>query len=242
MSLPVGDPVSPLQPSPLLMPAVLSGASVTLRPPDPAADTPELYEASHGDPASEEVWTYMGYGPFADRQAMADWIETTAMSADPLWFTAEEKGGKPIGMAAFMNADPIMRRLEIGHIWYIPYAHRTGANTEVAYLMLKEAFTTYRSRRVEWKCDSLNAASRHAATRLGFTFEGVFHNHMIVKGRNRDTAWYAMYDDDWPRVQVVLEHWLDHPDPKPSLSEGMLQSLTSWYSHDHSDEWADPPS
>ncbi len=194
---------------------------MTLRRPEPSADASALYPATHGDVALESVWTYLGYGPFADRQAMADWMGKAALSSDPLWVTIVDKEDSPLGMAAFMNADPIMRRLELGHIWYSPATHRSGANTEAAYLMLNEAFTTYRSRRVEWKCDSLNAASRHAATRLGFTFEGVFRNHMIVKGRNRDTAWYAMTDDEWSRVRTVLMEWLAHPDPKPSLS-GMM--------------------
>lgn len=194
---------------------------VRLRTPEPRADTAALYDATHGTPSAEAVWTYMGYGPFPDRGAMADWMTRALHSEDPLWFTVAATDGFPVGMAALMNHDPAHRRVELGHIWYVPDAHRTGVNTEAAYLMLDESFGRYRSRRVEWKCDSLNAASRHAALRLGFTFEGIFQNHMIVKGRNRDTAWYAMTDDDWPRVKSILRDWLAHPDPKPSLTEGM---------------------
>jgi RimJ/RimL family protein N-acetyltransferase len=124
-------------------------------------------------------------------------------------------------MAAMMNADPANRRLELGHIWYVPSAHRIGVNTEAAFLMLETAFTTFKCRRVEWKCDSLNTPSRRAALRLGFAFEGVFRQHMIIKGRNRDTAWYAMTDEDWPGVKSHLVAWLDHPGPKPSLSRMM---------------------
>jgi RimJ/RimL family protein N-acetyltransferase len=111
-------------------------------------------------------------------------------------------------MVSILNADLVHRRLELGHIWYIRRVHRTAVNTESVYLLLTEAFDHYQCRRVEWKCDSLNAASRQAAERLGFTFEGIFRHHMIVKGRNRDTAWFAMTDDDWPAVQDRLERRL----------------------------------
>jgi RimJ/RimL family protein N-acetyltransferase len=158
--------------------------------------------ATHGDPARERVWTYMAYGPFADQSAFRRWIGEQRDSNDQLSFTvASDRGARPIGMAAILNADLPNRRLELGHIWYIPEAQRTGANTEATLLLLIEAFDYYRARRVEWKCDSLNEASRQAALGLGFEFEGIFRNHMIVKGRNRDTAWYAMTDADWPAVR-----------------------------------------
>jgi RimJ/RimL family protein N-acetyltransferase len=218
MDQPIGEIVADTQSSPSLRRRELRGRAVRLREPEPRADTAALYDPTHGTPDSQSVWTYMGYGPFSDRGAMADWMTSAARSDDPLWFTVVDEKTGPVGMAALMNHDPAHRSLELGHIWYVPEAHRKGVNTEAAYLMLTEAFETYRCRRVEWKCDSLNAPSRHAALRLGFTFEGVFRNHMIVKGHNRDTAWYAMTDDEWPRVQRRLEEWLDHPDPKPSLS------------------------
>jgi RimJ/RimL family protein N-acetyltransferase len=195
----------------------MRGRLVTLRAPDPRVDAAALYPATHGSVVAESVWTYMGYGPFPDPGAMADWIGGTVRSADPLWYTVTRDDDQPVGMAAMMNADPVNRRLELGHIWYVPEAHRTGVNTEAAYLMLREAFATFNCRRVEWKCDALNEPSRRAAVRLGFTYEGTFRNHMIVKGRNRDTAWYAMTDEDWPAARARLETWLDHPDPRPSL-------------------------
>ena len=101
------------------------------------------------------------------------------------------------------------RRIEIGHIWYVPAAQRTRANTEVAYLLLRRAFEELGYRRVEWKCDASNARSRTAAERLGFTFEGIFRQHMIVKGRNRDTAWFSMLDAEWPRVRRAMETWFE---------------------------------
>jgi RimJ/RimL family protein N-acetyltransferase len=117
-----------------------------------------------------------------------------------------------------MNVDLTMRHLELGNIWYGPSAQRTEANTEVTFLMLEEAFERLGHRRVEWKCDALNARSRAAALRLGFTFEGVFRQHMVIKGRNRDTAWFAMLDHEWPAARAAFERWLAaDPGARPSL-------------------------
>jgi RimJ/RimL family protein N-acetyltransferase len=183
---------------------VIEGGGVTLRPPDPG-DAGLLFPATHG--AHAAVWTYMAYGPWTAERGMSEWIASTVDSEDPRWWTAEVEGG-PVGMAALMNRDRANRRVEIGHIWYSPTAQRTTVNTEVAYLLLCESFDRLASRRVEWKCHALNERSRTAPLRLGFTFEAVFRNHMIVKGRNRDTAWYAMTDDEWPPVRPRLEEWL----------------------------------
>jgi hypothetical protein len=185
-------------------PPVIEGGGVTLRRPDPG-DAGLLFPATHGDQAA--VWTYMAYGPWTDEQEMGDWIASTVESEDPRWWTAEV-AGNPVGMAALMNRDRANRRVEIGHIWYSPTAQRTTVNTEVAYLLLRESFDHLECRRVEWKCDALNEPSKKAALRLGFAFEGVFRYHMIVKGRNRDTAWYAMIDDEWPTARARLEEWL----------------------------------
>ena len=108
-----------------------------------------------------------------------------------------------------MNVDSAMRHVELGNIWYAPVAQRTRANTETVFLMLREAFEELGHRRVEWKCDALNARSRSAAERLGFAFEGVFRQHMIVKGRNRDTAWFSMLDREWPRIRSNMQRWLE---------------------------------
>jgi RimJ/RimL family protein N-acetyltransferase len=125
----------------------------------------------------------------------------------------------PSGVVSFMNVEPEMRHLELGHIWYAPAVQRTEANTETIFLMLRESFEELGHRRVEWKCDALNARSRAAAERLGFTFEGLFRQHMIVKGRNRDTAWYSMLDIEWSRARDAFERWLDAPaGERPSLA------------------------
>jgi RimJ/RimL family protein N-acetyltransferase len=185
----------------------IRGREVVLRRPDPGADTPFLFAATHGSPEREAVWTHMGYGPWPDEAAMRSWVAEVLSSSDPFWWVIEA-AGTPVGMATVMNRDAANRRAEVGHIWYVPPAQHTTVNTEAAYLMIRECFETLGCRRVEWKCDALNERSRVAALRLGFVFEGVFRHHMIVKGRNRDTAWYAMTRDDWGAARPALEAWL----------------------------------
>jgi len=194
---------------------------VSLVPLDPDAHAAELFAASHdGSDEAARMWAYMAYGPWADEASMRAWAEPLRWSDDPLFFTVIDRpSGDPVGVVTFMSIDPAMRHLELGNIWFAPRAQRTRANTESVYLMLRTAFDELDHRRVEWKCDALNARSRAAADRLGFTFEGVFRQHMIIKGRNRDTAWYAMLDSEWPAVKANMERWLDAPDPPPSLRE-----------------------
>jgi RimJ/RimL family protein N-acetyltransferase len=173
---------------------------------DSDADVDDLYNGSHGSPEVEALWTYMAYGPFAGREAMLEWLRTCAPTSDPLFLTVyERETGVRVGMVSFLNIRPAMRVLELGHIWYVPRVQGSGVNTEAVYLMLCEAFDLLGYRRVEWKCDSLNARSRAAALKLGFSFEGFFRQHMIVKGRNRDTAWFAMLDGEWPEAKARLE-------------------------------------
>jgi RimJ/RimL family protein N-acetyltransferase len=216
--LPVGERVnvSPARPP---QRRALEGRFVRVRPLDPEADADALWDVSHdGSAQADRLWTYM-YDPFADRAAMRAWLDGCAESSDPLFMTVESRGGGPVGMAAFMNVVPEHRRLEIGHIWYAPSAQRTEANTEAAYLMMREAFDGLGNRRVEWKCDALNERSRAAALRLGFTFEGVFRKHMIVRGRSRDSACFSVVDDEWPTARDALERWLAAvPEGRPSLA------------------------
>ena len=189
--------------------AVIAGRDVTLRRPDAVTDRDALFDGTHGGAEGEAVWTYMGYGPWSSAAAMGEWIAERQASIDPFWYVvAATADDTPLGMAAIMSHDAMMRRAEIGHIWYVPAAQRTTANTEAAFLMIRECFDVLRCRRVEWKCDALNERSRVAAVRLGFVFEGVFRNHMIVKGRNRDTAWYAMTPQDWAAARPRVERWL----------------------------------
>ena len=185
----------------------MTGLFVTLDPIDPERHGPGLFDAGHGSAAAEALWTYLPYGPFENLDAMRAWLRTLPTSDDPLFF-AVLRDGSPVGMTSFLNVDTGMRRLELGHIWFGPAAQRTEANTEAAFLMLAWTFDAG-YRRAEWKCDALNARSRVAAERLGFTFEGVFRRHMIVKGRNRDTAWFSIVEPEWPQIRARLSAWLD---------------------------------
>lgn len=219
-TLPVGETVEnrkDVSPSP---DQAYPGRFVTLRPCDSEKDVEALYQASHGSEERRRLWTYMAYGPFVDTDAMRRWLKECQRSSDPLFLTVCANDlHRPVGMASFLNIVPAMRRLELGHIWYAPSVQRSKLNTETIYLMLCEAFDRCGYRRIEWKCDALNARSRAAALRLGFGFEGIFRNHMIVKGRNRDTAWYAMVDTHWPTVKRNMQHWLYSDDPYRSLAE-----------------------
>ena len=196
------------------------GRYVNLNPVDPHKDVADLYENSHGNIAKNRIWTYMAFGPFSDKTAMQEWLSACQASDDPLFFTATSPElNQRVGVVSFLNIVAPMRSLEIGNIWYSPIVHHTNINTETVFLMLSEAFDTLNYRRVEWKCDALNAQSRVAALRLGFRFEGVFRQHYIIKGRNRDTAWFAMLDRDWPAVKSNMQIWLYSDENQISLTE-----------------------
>jgi RimJ/RimL family protein N-acetyltransferase len=191
-------PAPASEPARLPRRAVHEGKRVSLVPLDPEAQVNDLYSGSHGDSERESLWTYMGYGPFASREAMLEWLRGCAASEDPLFLAVREnETGRYLGMASYLAIRPAMRVLELGHIWYVPRAQGTGVNAEAVDLMLREAFEVLGYRRVEWKCDARNIRSRRAALKLGFRFEGIFRQHMIVKSTNRDTAWFAMLDSDW---------------------------------------------
>jgi len=196
------------------------GRFVNLSPVDPEKDVAELYRNSHGSEEKTRLWTYMAYGPFSDAADMQQWLRGCEASTDPLFLTVSSKDlNRRVGVVSFLNIVPRMRCLEVGNIWYSPIVHHTKVNTESIYLMLAEAFDVLNYRRVEWKCDALNARSRTAALRLGFSFEGIFRQHYIIKGRNRDTAWFAMLDRDWPAVKRNMNRWLYSEENKISLAE-----------------------
>ena len=220
LNLPIGAPVKSLAQVDLPRQTDYNGQFIILSPVDPKEDVEELYECSHGSNMEEQIWTYMSYGPFDSIHSMRQWLEARAKSKDPLFFTVHHRKSKHrVGMVGFLNIVPDMRRLELGHIWYSLDAQRSSVNTECIYLMLCEAFDRLKYRRVEWKCDSLNERSRLAATRLGFQLEGIFRHHMIIKGRNRDTAWYSIVDHEWIDVKRNMEMWLyQNPDRRLSLT------------------------
>lgn len=155
------------------------------------------------------IWTYLAYGPFADAAAYAAWVDRVAGRADPCFFAIFPAGGAtPLGVAALMRVDVDNGVVEVGHICLSPGLQRRVAASEAILLLAAWAFEAG-YRRFEWKCDAGNAPSRRAAARYGFAFEGVFRQHMIVKGRNRDTAWFAMIDRDWPELRAAHQRWLD---------------------------------
>lgn len=173
-----------------------------------------LVAARHGNALWAELkghdwlWTYMAYGPFAEKPAFAAWLGEREKLADPFYCAIVDKAGRALGLATLMSIRPDMRVIEVGHIMLGPPLQRSPLATEAQFLLARYCFEMLGYRRYEWKCDALNAASRRAALRLGFAFEGVFRNHMIVKGRSRDTAWFAMTDADWPARKAAFERWL----------------------------------
>jgi RimJ/RimL family protein N-acetyltransferase len=159
--------------------------------------------------ASDAIWDYLPYGPFADAAAYRAWVEAAAGKPDPLFFALTDKAvGTPAGVASLMRIAPEQGSIEVGHICLSPSLQRTRAASEMIFLFAGWVFDAG-YRRFEWKCDAGNRPSRRAAQRFGFSFEGVFRQHMIVKGRNRDTAWFAMTDGDWDCLRPAWEAWLD---------------------------------
>jgi RimJ/RimL family protein N-acetyltransferase len=206
---PNGKAVDRMPPSrwPARMP--LDGKWARLEPVDPDRHATMLHEGSHGAPKVDELWAYMPYGPFASFGAFRAWLGDCAAGSDPLFYTIVDRdSGRFVGMASYLNIHPKNGSIEIGHIWFSPAVQRTRLTTEALYLMMRHAMDDLGYRRLEWKCNALNEPSRAAARRLGFHYEGIFYNHLVVKGRNRDTAWYSILDDEWASVRAMFEGWL----------------------------------
>ncbi|MBB5516740.1 RimJ/RimL family protein N-acetyltransferase [Rubricella aquisinus] len=181
---------------------------------------PALFAAFDADDGT--MWDYMPNGPFATEGDLAAWAETAVTSTDPLFHTIMGAGGVPLGFASYLRISPSDGVIEVGFIAMSPALQRTRAATEAMYLMMRHAFERG-YRRYEWKCNALNAPSMRAAKRLGFTFEGIFRQATIVKGRNRDTAWYSILDHEWPGQKARFEAWLN---PENFTPEGQqIRSL-----------------
>lgn len=207
---PVGAKVDPLPAGTKPDGRPLFGRYVILEHVDAAKHGRDLYRSFADSDPDGDLWTYMGYGPFDDLEPFLAWLSGREASSDPLFYAFLRKSdGKAAGMGAFMRHDPPNGAIEIGHIWLSPSLQRTREATECIYLMMRHTFEDLGVRRLEWKCDALNAASRRAAKRFGFTFEGIFRQHYIVKGRNRDTAWFSMIDKEWAQAGAAFERWLD---------------------------------
>ncbi len=205
---PIGAPVLDWSPRPRPPRTPLVGRTCRVEPlaPGHAAD---LHVANTLD-RDGVLWSYLPYGPFDTLADYEGWMAAVALSDDPLFHAVIELAtDEGVGVASYLRITPEHGTIEVGHINYAPALQRTVAGTEAMYLMMARAFDELGYRRYEWKCNALNAASRRAAERYGFRFEGIFRQAMVVKGRNRDTAWYAIIDQGWPAIKAAFERWLD---------------------------------
>jgi len=204
----------------------IEGRYVTIEPLEPTKHTEALWQGLGGS-ANESLWLYMPDGPFMNRAAFEAHMQAKAISEDPLFFAiVDKKTGLAVGRSTLMRIDPPNRVIEVGGIIFTRTLQRSRGATEAMYLLARYVFEELGYRRYEWKCNALNEASRRAALRLGFSFEGIFRQHMIVKGKNRDTAWFSMLDSEWPARKREFERWLDESNfdsegnQKKSLNSG----------------------
>lgn len=194
--------------SPALPSRALMGRRVRLVPVDPIPHAQDLFDQSHlgGDSA---LWDYLFDGPFENEEQFRGYLWQLSHSATDVFYTIlDVESELPVGIASYLRIVPAHGVIEIGHIWFAPRLQRTAGATEAIYLLASHVFDGLGYRRLEWKCDALNTRSRRAALRFGFSFEGIFRQHMVIKGRNRDTAWFAITDDDWPIIREAFEIWL----------------------------------
>jgi RimJ/RimL family protein N-acetyltransferase len=204
---PIGTPLPGWHPPPRPGRTALEGTWSRLEPLDPERHARALHEANALD-TSGHNGTYLPVGPFATFEAYDAWLRGVAAGHDPLFFTLVDPAlARPVGVASYLRIDPPAGSIEVGHINFSPLAQRTRAATESMFLMMREAFRLG-YRRYEWKCDALNAPSRAAAERFGFTFEGIFRQATVYKGRNRDTAWYSIVDHEFPAIERAFATWL----------------------------------
>lgn len=213
---------------------VIKGRHVDLEPQHAAKHANELFDAGHGTAEAQRIWDYLAYGPWATEESFRSTLSQQSASFDPIFYAIRSHAsGKACGQASFLDIHAQNGVIEIGHIWFGLELQRTRAATEALFLMLKYAMDDLGYRRMQWRCNSLNEKSRQAARRLGFRFEGIFYNHLIFKGKNRDTAWYSILDSEWPEVRTIIESWLDDSNfdssgtPLSSLSEQMQKRKPS---------------
>jgi RimJ/RimL family protein N-acetyltransferase len=203
-----GPPIGPLVDStPAQRPGLftLQGRYGTVVRLDAARHGADLWDAVR---SHDSVWNYLTYGPFPDHASFAAWLGERERLDDPFYYAILAPDGRAVGVATLMRIRPDMRVIEVGHILYGTPLQRTPLATEAQYLLARYIFETLGYRRYEWKCNALNGPSRRAALRFGFTFEGLFRQDMIVKGRSRDTAWFSMLDSEWPARKAAFERWL----------------------------------
>jgi RimJ/RimL family protein N-acetyltransferase len=205
---PIGAELPDWRPPPRPARAALEGRYCRVEPLDVARHARALHDANSQD-TDGRMWTYLFSGPFASFEDYRAWLEPRPASEDPLFFTfVDLRRVQAVGTGAYLRIDPANGAMEIGHLAFSPLMQRTPVATEAMYLMMRHAFGLG-YRRYEWKCDALNAASRRAAGRLGFTFEGIFRQAIVYKGRSRDTAWFSIIDREWPALDAAFRAWLD---------------------------------
>jgi RimJ/RimL family protein N-acetyltransferase len=206
---PIGFAVNGWTPRPPPPRTAMTGRTCRVEPLDPERHVPDLFAANQAAETAAD-WTYMAYGPFDTLEDYCAWMERDCTGDDPLFHAVvDAASGRAVGVASYLRITPAVGVIEVGHIHYAPALQRTPAATEAMVLMMARVFDELGYRRYEWKCDALNARSRRAAARLGFRFEGVFRQATLYKGRNRDTAWFAVIDRDWPALKQAFERWLD---------------------------------
>jgi len=225
-----GQPIGPALPgwTAPAVPArrVLRGTFCEVVPLVPERHGPELFRAFSADRDARR-WTYLPYGPFGDGISFRAWLDASASSDDPLFFAIVDTGGSAVGVASYLRITPTHGSIEVGHLNFSASLQQRPAATEALYLMMKNAFELG-YRRYEWKCDALNQPSRTAAQRLGLSFEGIFRQAIVYKGRSRDTAWYAAIDSDWPELERAYRSWLAPGNFAPSGAQReRLSDLTA---------------
>ena len=205
---PIGLPLEGWSPPPRPPRATLAGRFCRVEPLSAQRHAADLFAANSAD-AEGRMWTYLAVGPFAALEEYRTYVEGIEGSDDPLFHAVVDAStGNAVGVASYLRIQPEHGSIEVGHLAFSPLLQRTPAATEAMYLMMRQAFELG-YRRYEWKCNALNEPSRAAALRLGFSFEGVFRQAAIVRGRNRDTAWFAVIDNEWPALRAAFERWLD---------------------------------
>lgn len=190
-------------------PKALANDRVSLVPTDPAAHGADLYQVASFEANGEDIFLYhLGTGPFHSKEQFLDFLHAKASAPNEVMYTIIRRDQGPVGTASLMNIRAAHGAVEVGSIWYTKKAQRTEVNTNAMYLLFCYVFDDLGYRRLEWKCNNANEASRKAALRLGFQYEGLFRNHFWDKGKNRDTAWFSLIDTDWPTVKACFESHL----------------------------------
>ncbi len=227
LNQPIGERLPKWTPPPFPPHAAIQGSYCKLEPLDADLHAQDLFSANSLD-SERRNWTYLAYGPFDSLDRYRCWVESASQKVDPQFYSiVERRSGKSVGVTSYLRISPSHGSIEVGHIHFSPALTRTIAATESMYLMMRKAFELG-YRRYEWKCDSLNLGSRKAAQRLGLSFEGVFRQATVYKGRNRDTAWFAAIDREWPDLKDAFDQWLAPSNfDDDGLQRQRLSDLTS---------------